>query len=233
MDATALLRACELGSLSGVRPAWLLAALSAAAALGYLSLPPPLEPLGTWPSVGALLVLAVVERLTERDSDLSALVGSVQLGLSAAAALCSTEVLARSVGQVSPSWVRAAAVLFALATLGARRELKARLTTWARDLRSPVRWLARIEEGGLVCAGLLVVLAPFALAALWLGLALAAVGSGWLLASLEARNRVACAHCPARIRREAQRCPACRGAVEPALRLTLDVGAPRAQGDAR
>jgi hypothetical protein len=221
MDLSTVLRALEVAGLSGVRPSWVLGATAIAAALGYVVFPPGMEFLGTWPGAGALLLFAVIEHLAERDTDMVQIFGAVQLGTSVATALLSTSALSRATG-IAPPWaLSAGAVVLALATIGLRRKLKLKLIELSANVATPAKWMARLEEGGLLLAGALVIFAPLLLL---VGIALLAIAGvfGWLsLNALDRLRRCPCPACGCSVRREAQRCRGCAAALQPEVKLSL------------
>ncbi len=221
MDLDAVLRALEVAGISGVRASWVLLIAAVAGALGYVVFPGPLHFLATWPGVGAVAVFAVVEHLAERDTDMLQILGAVQYGLSAATALLGTDLVARH-ASVAPPWaIQTGAVVLAVTTIAARRQLKLRLMRLSASLSSPAKWLARVEESAVLLALALVVLSPFLLLGVMLGLALLAALSAVLLRVLDRARRVACGGCGHLVRREAQRCPKCKSPLAPARPLTL------------
>lgn len=221
MDLGTILRVLELAGLSGVRPSWVLVGTAVAGALGYASFPPGMEFLATWPGAGALLVFAVVEHLAERDTDMLQIFGAVQLGLSGATALLASGALTRVSGQAPPWALSAGAVVLALVTIGVRRKLKLKLMELSANISTPARWMARIEEGGMVLGALLVVFAPVLLLA---GVVLLAIAGAFGLGALKVADRVRrvpCSACGHPARREASRCPKCHATLAPAVQLRL------------
>jgi hypothetical protein len=209
------LRALELAGLSGLRPSWVALACAAAGAAGLVVFPESLRFLATWPGVAALAVVALLEPMAERDLDFGEIFGSLQLGLSVASALLSTEVVAAQAGARGSIALRVGAVALAILTVGLRRKLKARLAEWTAALRSPTRWFARAEESAWVLAVVLVIYAPIVLLGAMLlavlgGVALLVAARAW-----DSRQRRACPNCATPARREALRCPSCRAELEP------------------
>lgn len=223
MEFQSVLRALELAGVSGIRPSWVLVATSVLGALGYVVFPEPVRFLASWPGVGAMVVFAVIEHLAERDTDMLQVFGAVQLGLSAATALLGTSLAARTSGYAPPWAVQIAAVVLAVATIGLRRKLKLKLMEVSANVSTPTRWLSRVEEGSVLFALGLVVLAPLVLLGLVVALAVFAAFFAGTLKVLDLARRVPCDGCGHKVRREAQRCPKCKKDLAPRVVLELPV----------
>ncbi|HSP79464.1 MAG TPA: DUF4126 domain-containing protein [Myxococcaceae bacterium] len=209
-----LSQAVGLGGASGTRAGWSLLAVAVAAHAGRVVLPPELEWMGSPQALAGFGVLLAFEWLTERDEDAHLLLGLVQYGLSAAAGALTVMASLQVSTEGLPPWVLGAGgALFAVGTLGLRRRLYEELADLESELFHPLRWLHRLEEGGVVGLCLAIFLAaPLALGGVVLAVS-AGVLAGLLARKLEARFRRPCPGCGAAIREEASRCPSCRAEV--------------------
>jgi hypothetical protein len=220
-------QALGVSSASGTRAGWSLLAVAVAARAGYVELPPGLLWL-THP--GALVGFGVVlafEWWLGQDEDLRTLLGLVQYGLSAAAGGVSMLAVMDVQARGMPEWALAGTGgMVAVVTLGLRRKVHAELAALESELFSPLKWVGRLEEGGVV--GLLV--AVFLAPVLALGVVVLAAVGGLLAVRaahrLEARFRRPCPACGEAIRQEASRCPACRAEVPVEKLQSLGLAAP-------
>jgi hypothetical protein len=220
-------QALGLSGASGTRAGWSLLAVAVAARAGYVALPPEL----LWLShPGALVGFGVVlafEWWVGQDEDLRELLGVVQYGLSAASGGLTMLALLDVPLQGVPEWTLAGGGgLLAVVTLGLRRRVHAEVAALESELFHPLKWVGRLEEGGVV--GLLV--AVFLAPVLALGGVVLAAVAGLLAVRaahrLEARFRRPCPACGKAIRQEASRCPDCRTEVPVEAPRTLGLAAP-------
>ncbi len=220
-------QALGLSGASGTRAGWSLLAVAVAARAGYVALPPEL----LWLShPGALVGFGVVlafEWWVGQDEDLRELLGVVQYGLSAAGGALSMLALLDVPTQGVPGWTLAGGGgLLAVVTLGLRRRVHAELAALESELFHPLKWVGRLEEGGVV--GLLV--AVFLAPVLAVGVVVLAAVAGVLAVRaahrLEARFRRPCPACGLAIREEASCCPGCRAEVPVEALKTLGLAAP-------
>lgn len=210
--ATLFPQVLTLATLAGLRASYALLGLALLALRGGFPLPPELSWMGTPLGVAALLGVTFVEGLLERDEDAQELLAvlnyAVRGGGGVAVAWC-----LRGHGVPWPAQALLAGAA-AMATHHLRMRLHALLRGWGNSLLNPRDWLLYLESGGALGVLVAVVLMPV-LALVLVLLGVAATAGLYALRVLADRkvNRLPCEHCGHRRRREARRCPACRGEV--------------------
>ena len=223
---TLLSQAVGLSSASGTRAGVSLLAVALASHQGYVSLPASLQWMAHPGAMAAFAVILVFEMLTDRDEDMHMLLGLVQYGLSASSGamtvMASMNVPTGSV----PEWaVGAAGAGMAIATLALRRRVHAEFMGLESEFFHPLKWLNRLQEGGVLGLCLAVFFAPAFAISVVLVMVVAGVVAAWMAHRMEARlYRRPCPSCGAPIRVEASRCVLCRTEVPVAKQLDLQLG---------
>lgn len=216
-----VLQAVEASGLAGLRPSWCLAAASGAGAAGWVDLPEGFAFLGSWPVFGVLVAVAVFEHLAERDVDLTRLIYTLRLGLTAGAAWVSQGTMA-AFGEQTPTWVQqAGGIALAVVVALLRAEVRRRTMDATEDVGDPAKWIARGEELTLVVGAVLLLFAPIVLLVLLVLMVLGAAALLVMARLIERRFRRACPSCGEAARKEAQRCPGCGGSLVPERWLGL------------
>ncbi|HEX8705971.1 MAG TPA: DUF4126 domain-containing protein [Myxococcaceae bacterium] len=223
---TVVSQAVGLSSASGTRAGVSLLAVALASNQGYVSLPAALQWMAHPGAMAAFAVVLVFEMLTDRDEDMHMLLGLVQYGLSASSGamtvMASMNVQTASV----PEWaVGAAGAGMAIATLALRRQVHAQFMGLESEFFHPLKWLNRLQEGGVLGLCLAVFFAPVFAIAVVVVMVVAGVVAAWMAHRMEARlYRRPCPSCGAPIRVEASRCVLCRTEVPVAKQLDLRLG---------
>jgi len=215
-------RLAELSVLAGIRPTLALALASLACLFGVVEPVGPLEVLGH-PVVAALaLTLAGVELAAEREG-FAAAVGGFDLrralfvvrGIAALiAALAASGTLAEALDHDFSDGDRLLHGGLALASTTIKGAARARVTELLAGTGQ--RFMARLEEGGLLVALILAWAFPLLLLVAMVMLSMLTslmFGMSWLV---DRARRRGCPHCGHRARVEAVRCPRCQERLDPA-----------------
>jgi predicted RNA-binding Zn-ribbon protein involved in translation (DUF1610 family) len=219
-------QAIGLGSASGTRAGLSLLAVALASHQGYLTLPSSLTWIAQPGAMAAFGVILIFEMITDRDEDAHMLLGMVQYGLSAAGGAMTVMASMGVATQGTPEWaVGAGGALLAVGMLALRRRVHMEFAGLESELFHPMKWLNRLQEGGVLGLCVAVIFAP----ALALGIVVVMVVAGVVAAVMAHRMeerlfRRPCPACGAAIRVEASRCSQCRADVPVAKRLDLRLG---------
>lgn len=217
MSPTLLTQCFTAAALAGIRASWVLFTLALASRWGHFALPPSHAFLATPTGLALLGGFCVLEHFLERDEDLQDLLGSIQYALRGTGALVVAWAFRAPglEGLYLPDWVVG---LTAMALALATHHLRMRLYRWfygfGHSLLSPRTWLLWLETGGLLGALAALILAP------WLALTsllLATLGSlalGLIRRKADRRLHRRPCTCGYHARKEASRCPVCRGDLE-------------------
>jgi len=223
---TLVSQAIGLSSASGTRAGVSLLAVTLAAHQGYVSLPTSLQWMAHPGAMAAFAVVLVFEMITDRDEDMHMLLGLVQYGLSASSGAMSVMASMNVAAPAVPEWaLGAGGAGLAIATLALRRRVHSEFMGLESEFFHPLRWLNRLQEGGVIGLCLAIFFAPaFAVAVVVFMLA-AGVVAAWMAHRMEARlYRRPCPSCGAPIRVEASRCVLCRTEVPVHKQLDLRLG---------
>jgi hypothetical protein len=223
---TLVSQAIGLSSASGTRAGVSLLAVTLAAHQGYVSLPTSLQWMAHPGAMAAFAVVLVFEMITDRDEDMHMLLGLVQYGLSASSGAMSVMASMNVAAPALPEWaLGAGGAGLAIATLALRRRVHSEFMGLESEFFHPLRWLNRLQEGGVIGLCLAIFFAPaFAVAVVVFMLA-AGVVAAWMAHRMEARlYRRPCPSCGAPIRVEASRCVLCRTEVPVRKQLDLRLG---------
>jgi len=219
-------QAIGLSSASGTRAGVSLLAVALASHQGYVSLPASLQWMAHPGAMAAFAVVLVFEMITDRDEDMHMLLGLVQYGLSASSGAMSVMASMNVAAPAVPEWaLGAGGAGLAIATLALRRRVHSEFMGLESEFFHPLRWLNRLQEGGVIGLCLAIFFAPaFAVAVVVFMLA-AGVVAAWMAHRMEARlYRRPCPSCGASIRVEASRCVLCRTEVPVHKQLDLRLG---------
>jgi hypothetical protein len=223
---TLVSQAIGLGSASGTRAGLSLLAVALASHQGYVNLPPALVWMAHPGAMAAFAVILIFEMITDRDEDAHMLLGLVQYGLSAAGGAVTVMASLGVATQGTPEWaVGAGGALLAVGMLALRRRVHMEFAGLESELFHPMKWLTRLQEGGVLGLCVAVVFAPaFALGIVAVMVA-AGVVAGVMAHRMEERLfRRPCPACGAAIRVEASHCSRCRADVPVAKQLDLRLG---------
>jgi hypothetical protein len=223
---TLVSQAIGLSSASGTRAGVSLLAVALASHQGYVSLPTSLQWMAHPGAMAAFAVVLVFEMITDRDEDMHMLLGLVQYGLSASSGAMSVMASMNVAAPALPEWaLGAGGAGLAIATLALRRRVHSEFMGLESEFFHPLRWLNRLQEGGVIGLCLAIFFAPaFAVAVVVFMLA-AGVVAAWMAHRMEARlYRRPCPSCGAPIRVEASRCVLCRTEVPVRKQLDLRLG---------
>jgi hypothetical protein len=223
---TLISQAIGLSSASGTRAGASLLAVALAAHQGYVSLPSPLEWMARPGAMAAFVVVLVFEMITDRDEDMHLLLGLVQYGLSAGSGAVTVLASMNVAPQGVPDWaVGAGGAGLAIATLALRRRVHAQFMGLESEFFHPLRWLNRLQEGGVLGLCIAIFFAPAFAVGVVVLMMVAGVIAAWMAHRMEARlYRRPCPSCGASIRVEASRCVSCRKEVPVVKQLDLRLG---------
>jgi hypothetical protein len=176
--------------------------------------------------MAAFAVVLVFEMVTDRDEDMHMLLGLVQYGLSASSGAMTVMASMNVQTGGVPDWAAGAAGAgLAIATLALRRRVHSEFMGLESEFFHPLRWLTRLQEGGVLGLCLAIFFAPAFAIAVVLVLVVAGVVAAWMAHRMEARlYRRPCPSCGVPIRVEASRCVLCRTEVPVAKQLDLRLG---------
>jgi hypothetical protein len=201
-------------ALTGTRAALTMLVLATAGYLGFVEFPPGIDMLATLPGIAALAGAAAVEEFTERDEDLSEILGWIHYGTRGLAGGAVAWAADAAPWDLPPWSLTILGVLIAGSTHHYRMKLHESLRGFGNSWLSPRTWVVNAETGGVLGLAIVTVLAPVLSLAILILMGL--FGLGWFLAgrALEQRNRRDCPSCGTRIRQEASRCFSCGAVVD-------------------
>lgn len=209
------LRIVEAGMLAGIRPSLSLALCSLLIGFDVVPAEGALAMLGHPIGMTVACGIALAEMFWERDGDASVeqVLRVVRLVLAGAASLAAVATMAgytrQEFGSVEIASGGGVAMMMGIVRTSVR--------TRAREVVHDVAhgWIARVEEGGLVALGTLMVFFPLLPLLILLLLSLGATAAFALAFVADRSLRRPCGACghPARV--EAVRCPKCQGRLEP------------------
>lgn len=203
-----------IAAASGTRATLTLLAVVLVARLGDGNVPEGLSFLTTNVGLAALVAVAVLDEVVDRDPELQEIVAVANVGVRGAAGAASAwGVASLADGSLpdSATWVLGAGIAVAVHLV--RIRVLAYVPEGTGGL-GPRTWLAWLEAGGVLGLIVAVFVAPvLALGFVLLGTVLS-VAAVVVARNLDrSRHRRVCPHCQTWARKEASRCPQCRNAI--------------------